>query len=123
MNAFPTLDEVVADMKADMTPAERVEWDEAQTTSDAETKKWAADYSLPDAGKLNNAAPSRTPSPEGAQMAYQVHVDPAGRYRWRLVAPNGEIIVASSESYATEAECLNVIDIVKGSISAPVVAA
>ena len=43
---------------------------------------------------------------------YQVYLDNAGEYRFRLKARNGEII-AASEGYKTKASCLNGIDSVK----------
>lgn len=36
----------------------------------------------------------------------------SGQWRWRLVAPNGEI-VAQGESYARKEDCLHAIDLVK----------
>ena len=35
------------------------------------------------------------------------------RYRWRMVAGNGEIL-AHSEYYANEADCIAAVDLVKG---------
>ena len=43
---------------------------------------------------------------------YQVYLDKAGEYRFRLKARNGEII-AASEGYKSKASCLNGIDSVK----------
>ncbi len=40
---------------------------------------------------------------------YEVYVDKAGEFRFRLKARNGEII-ATSEGYKTKASCLNGID-------------
>lgn len=36
---------------------------------------------------------------------WEFYVDSAGEWRWRLVAPNGEIIGASTEGYKNEADC------------------
>lgn len=43
---------------------------------------------------------------------YEVYLDKAGEYRFRLKARNGEII-AASEGYKSKANCMNGIDSVK----------
>lgn len=43
---------------------------------------------------------------------FEVYSDKAGKYRFRLKAPNGEIIVVS-ESYNSKAACINGVDSVK----------
>ena len=43
---------------------------------------------------------------------YEVYLDKAGEYRFRLKARNGEII-ATSEGYKAKASCLNGIDSIK----------
>lgn len=43
---------------------------------------------------------------------FEMYVDKAGQYRFRLKAPNGQII-ATSEGYVTKAACENGIDSVK----------
>ena len=43
---------------------------------------------------------------------FQVYVDKAGEYRFRLKATNGEII-ATSEGYKAKASCLNGIESIK----------
>jgi uncharacterized protein len=43
---------------------------------------------------------------------FEVYVDKAGKYRFRLKAPNGEII-ANGESYSSKAACLGGIESVK----------
>lgn len=43
---------------------------------------------------------------------FEVYVDKAGKYRFRLKAANGEII-AIGESYSTKAACLSGIESVK----------
>jgi hypothetical protein len=54
---------------------------------------------------------------------FQVYVDKAGEYRFRLKATNGEII-AASEGYKAKASCLNGIEsIKKNAPEAPVVMA
>lgn len=66
-------------------------------------------------------------SAEGAPTVkhpkFQVYVDKAGEYRFRLKATNGEII-AASEGYKAKASCLNGIEsIKKNAPEAPVVMA
>jgi len=51
-----------------------------------------------------------------AMPKYEIYKDAAGKYRWRLKAPNGEII-ASSEAYESKDGCKNGIQSVK--INAP----
>jgi len=48
-----------------------------------------------------------TPMPK-----YEIYKDAAGKYRWRLKAPNGEII-AVSEAYESKDGCKNGIYSVK----------
>lgn len=48
-----------------------------------------------------------TPMPK-----FEVHKDAAGKFRWRLKAPNGEII-AVSEAYESKDGCKNGINSVK----------
>lgn len=39
-----------------------------------------------------------------AQPQFEIYKDQVGKFRWRLRAPNGEII-ASSEAYESKAGC------------------
>jgi len=48
-----------------------------------------------------------TPMPK-----FEIYKGSAGKFRWRLKAPNGEII-AVSEAYETKDSCKNGIDSVK----------
>ncbi|MGC9321554.1 MAG: YegP family protein [Kosmotogaceae bacterium] len=43
---------------------------------------------------------------------FEVYKDSKGEYRFRLKAPNGEII-AASEGYTSKQACLNGIDTIK----------
>jgi uncharacterized protein YegP (UPF0339 family) len=54
-----------------------------------------------------------------ARRAFQVYKDDAGEWRWRLVAGNNEVI-ASGEGYRDKHDCLNAIELVKGSQDARV---
>jgi len=47
---------------------------------------------------------------------FEVYSDKTGKYRFRLKAPNGEIIVVS-ESYNSKAACMNAIDSVKKNVT------
>ena len=47
---------------------------------------------------------------------FEMYTDAAGKCRWRLKAPNGQII-ASSEGYESEASCKNGIESVKKNAS------
>jgi len=47
---------------------------------------------------------------------FEVYSDKTGKYRFRLKAPNGEIIVVS-ESYNSKAACMNAIDSVKKNVA------
>lgn len=47
-----------------------------------------------------------------AMPKFEMYSDAAGKCRWRLKAPNGQII-ASSEAYESEASCKNGIESVK----------
>ena len=43
---------------------------------------------------------------------FEVYIGSGDKYRWRLKAPNGEII-ASGEAYSSKAACMNGINSVK----------
>ncbi|UCE96120.1 MAG: YegP family protein [Candidatus Bathyarchaeota archaeon] len=47
-----------------------------------------------------------------AMPKYEIYKDAAGKFRWRLKAPNGEII-ASSEAYESKDSCKSGIESVK----------
>lgn len=42
-------------------------------------------------------------------MQFEVYTDKAGEYRWRLKAPNGNIIADSGEGYKNRTDCLDII--------------
>ena len=44
---------------------------------------------------------------------FQVFKDKSGDFRWRLVAPNGNIIADSAEGYSSKQACLQGIASVK----------
>ena len=50
---------------------------------------------------------------------FEVYKDKAGEYRFRLKAPNGEIIAASSEGYKAKKSCMNGIQSVKKNVLNP----
>jgi uncharacterized protein YegP (UPF0339 family) len=47
-----------------------------------------------------------------ALSKFELYMDSAKKYRWRLKAPNGETI-ASGEAYSSKAACKNGIESVK----------
>jgi len=47
-----------------------------------------------------------------AMPKFEIYKDAAGKFRWRLKAPNGEII-AASEAYESKDGCKNGINSVK----------
>jgi hypothetical protein len=49
---------------------------------------------------------------------FEVYIDKAGEYRFRLKAPNGEII-AASEGYKVKKSCMNGIRSVKKNVRKP----
>lgn len=49
---------------------------------------------------------------------FEVYEDAKGEHRFRLKAPNGQVI-ASGESYATKAACLNGIEPIKTNVALP----
>lgn len=54
-------------------------------------------------------------------MKYVIYKDAANLYRWRFIATNGRIIADSAESYHAKSDCINGINIMKGSANADVV--
>jgi uncharacterized protein YegP (UPF0339 family) len=53
-------------------------------------------------------------------MTYHLYKDAAGEWRWRLLAANNRNIADSGEGYINKQDCLDAIELVKGSRSAPV---
>lgn len=48
-----------------------------------------------------------------AMPKFEIFKDAAGKFRWRLKAPNGEIIASSGEAYESKDSCNNGIQSVK----------
>lgn len=48
-----------------------------------------------------------------AMPKFEIFKDAAGKFRWRLKAPNGEIIASSGEAYESKDSCKNGIQSVK----------
>jgi uncharacterized protein YegP (UPF0339 family) len=53
-------------------------------------------------------------------MKYCTYKDKAGEWRWRLKAEKGEILADSGEGYKNKKDCLDAINLVKGSKDAKV---
>ncbi len=53
-------------------------------------------------------------------LTYELYQDRAGQWRWRLMTVNNHIIAESAEGYFNKQDCLDAIDMVKGSGYAPV---
>lgn len=53
-------------------------------------------------------------------MTYYYGKDARGEWRWHLKAANNRIIANSGEGYQNEKDCLDAIQLVKGSKDAPV---
>lgn len=43
----------------------------------------------------------------GAAASFQIYIDSAGDWRWRLHAPNGRVVASSKDSYASRASALD----------------
>lgn len=54
-------------------------------------------------------------------MKFTVYKDKAGKFRWRLVHANGNILATASEGYSAKASALKCIENVKNSTSAEVI--
>jgi hypothetical protein len=70
-------------------------------------------YSIPKT--LRSKPTKRKPAKTGK---FEVYKDKVGEYRFRLKAPNGEII-AVSEGYHTKESCMNGIQSVKRNVLTP----
>ncbi len=53
-------------------------------------------------------------------MSYKIYKDAQGYWRWTLFAANSKKIANSGEGYFNKQDCLNAIQLVKGSGSAPI---
>jgi len=51
-----------------------------------------------------------------AMPKFEIYKDTAGKFRWRLKAPNGEIIASSGEGYESKDNCKNGIQSVKTNV-------
>jgi uncharacterized protein YegP (UPF0339 family) len=47
------------------------------------------------------------------KYTFEVYQDKAKEYRWRLKAPNGQVIAASSEGYKGKQDCQKAVDTIK----------
>lgn len=54
-------------------------------------------------------------------MYFKVYTDVAGEYRWSFYAANHEKLADSGEGYKRKEDCLQGIEFVKGSGTAPVI--
>lgn len=52
----------------------------------------------------------KTPGPALKNPKYEVYFDTAGKYRYRLLASNGQNVAMAEDGYATKAGCMNGID-------------
>ena len=52
-----------------------------------------------------------------AMPKFEIFKDAAGKFRWRLKAPNGEIIASSGEAYESKDGCKNGIQSVKKNVT------
>ena len=52
---------------------------------------------------------------------FEVYKDKVGEYRFRLKAPNGEIIATTSEGYSSKKSCMNGIQSVKKNVLKPTI--
>lgn len=48
-----------------------------------------------------------------AMPKFEIYKDTAGKFRWRLKSPNGQIIASSGEAYESKDNCKNGIMSVK----------
>ena len=53
-------------------------------------------------------------------MKYVMYKDRLNQWRWQLISANSKIIADSGEGYFNKADCLNGINLTKGSANAPV---
>lgn len=58
--------------------------------------------------------------PLAAPGHYRLYKDARGHWRWRLRAANGRIIAESGEGYHNKQDCIDGLNLVKGSLYAPV---
>jgi uncharacterized protein YegP (UPF0339 family) len=54
-------------------------------------------------------------------MTYHVYKDSDGEWRWRLLAANNRNIANSGQGYRNKQDCLDAVELVKGSRGAPVI--
>ena len=56
---------------------------------------------------------SKRPRLEVTNMKFEVYVDAAGEFRWRLWSNNHQIIATPGEGYKNKQDCLDIIDRIK----------
>ena len=54
-------------------------------------------------------------------MKFEIFIDVAQQWRWRLRANNGKFIAVSGEGYWNEADCRDAIAMVKTCANAPII--
>lgn len=59
------------------------------------------------------ALPARSRAVNAMSATFEILVDRAGEWRWRLRHANGRVIADSGEGYTTRENCLNGIESVK----------
>ena len=93
--------------------------------SEVYTKRYSAMNGIESIRKNSAVAAIEDQTVEGYEKQkhpkFEIYLDKAGEYRFRLKAKNGEII-AASEGYSSKASCLNGIESVrKNAAASPVV--
>lgn len=51
---------------------------------------------------------------EKERMIVEIYKDKAGEWRWRLIAPNGEVVAVCGEGYKNKSHCVKMVSTLQG---------
>jgi uncharacterized protein YegP (UPF0339 family) len=54
---------------------------------------------------------------KGGAMKFEIYRDAAKEYRWRLKAPNGQIVASAGQGYKAKADCTKGVERLQGDLS------
>jgi uncharacterized protein YegP (UPF0339 family) len=69
------------------------------------------------AGGLSNAPAMQKDKDKGKVGTVEVYKDKAGEFRFRVKDLDGKVIAMTTRGYATKAECLKTLDLVKSTLN------
>jgi uncharacterized protein YegP (UPF0339 family) len=73
---------------------------------------WAAAVAV--AGALGTSPAAVAQEKKGrAALTFEIYKDGTGAFRWRLRAPNGQVVATSGQGYKAKADCQRGVELIK----------